>query len=137
MDVTGLGHQDLLEIFKHLSAKDLVHCSQVCKAWYGTANDTLLWKQLLLKDFGIKEKRLIFKPADRHHKTEYIRLVDECPSTLLQTLDSHKDEVLHVGFSNDGQEMVSCSKVRKYFIEKALSSFHHVNFRICTLLSMQ
>ena len=40
-----------------------------------------------------------------------MRLVDCVPKVKVQSLDFHSDEVLHVAFSHDGNEIVSCSKV--------------------------
>ncbi len=119
-----LAHQDLVEIFKQLPVKDLISCSLVSKAWHEAANDILLWKQLLVKDFAIKKKHLANKPNDCDFKSEYIRLCDEGPSVLLQTLESHKDEVLDLAFSKDGTEMVSCSRVSPTttFISKQFAS---------------
>ena len=71
--------------------------------------DNLLWKCLLRRDF--RPNNLTLRPGAGSWRDEYVRLVDAVPKIKVQSLDFHSDEVLHVAFSHDGNEIVSCSKV--------------------------
>lgn len=46
-----LPYPALINIFKYLTYKDLVAAGQVCKSWYQTSLNDLLWKELFFKNF--------------------------------------------------------------------------------------
>jgi WD40 repeat protein len=100
----------ILYIFQHLPLEDVVTCSLVCKAWHSATCQNILWKRLLIRDFKLASDTPI-KDGRSGWKSEYVRLIDQVPCKLVQTLTKHTDEVLHVAFSHDGKEFVSCSKV--------------------------
>lgn len=52
----------LVKIFKFLSAKEILVCSEVCKRWNFISNDSLLWKYKFHKDFRI-HPRIPRKPG--------------------------------------------------------------------------
>ena len=114
----------LIKILKLLDIKDVIACSEVCVDWNRACDDQLLWKHLFTRIFGRKsndnevEKQFTLKPGAASWRDECIRLIDHVPSVLVQTLNSHTDEVLHVGFSHDGKEFASCSKDNKVIIWK-------------------
>ena len=86
----------LLQIYKHLSVKDLLACSLTCKNWYYASCDNLLWKRYLHRDFKLK-KVFTLRDQNSNWKEEYRLLVDDVPTVLHETLTAHKDEVLYVG----------------------------------------
>ena len=110
-----LPHEVLYQIFSFLKRADLANCIVTCKAWYASANDDLLWKRLFLAAFELP-KTTVIKSNAFGWKTEHKRLTDEVPSELVQTLTQHTNEVLHVRFSHDGQELVSCSKDHTFIV---------------------
>ncbi len=77
--------------------------------WQQIARDNLLWKWLLRRDFRTDIPTL--RPGAVCWRDEYERLVDRVPKVRVQSLTLHTDEVLHVAFSHDGNDLVSCSKV--------------------------
>ena len=114
----------LIKILKRLDIKDVIACSEVCVDWNRATEDQLLWKHLFSRMFGKKnndngiEKNFELKSGSTSWKEECIRLIDNVPTVLIQTLKSHTDEVLHVAFSHDGKEFASCSKDNKVIIWK-------------------
>ena len=106
----------LVKILKQLNTKEVIACSEVCADWNHVCEDQLLWKHLFARNFSIKdwkkdtEQQFLLRHGATHWKDEYIRLKDNVPSVLIQTLNAHTDEVLHVAFSHDGKEFISCSK---------------------------
>jgi len=51
---------------------------------------------------------------------EYRRLHFLTPAVEAQTLRGHKDEVLHVAFAGNGEQIASCSKVKKMRMSSVL-----------------
>ena len=87
------------------------------RSWYEYSKDNLLWKHLLRKDFNMTtghSEKVTAAETEVDWKSEYVRLTDTVPNTKVQTLAGHTDEVLHVTFSHDGKDIVSCSKVIKW-----------------------
>lgn len=104
----------LLAVLRLLDVQSVIVCSRVCKRWNGIAADNLLWKFVLRRDFKIRANKLdISNPEviNTCFKSEYRRLIETPPSVNVQTLSEHTDEVLHVTFSHDGQQVSTCSKV--------------------------
>ena len=48
-DWQQLPHEVLFHIFSFLNSQDLVKCCGMCKSWYTSGNDDMLWKRLLLR----------------------------------------------------------------------------------------
>ena len=105
----------LLNIFNRLSRVDVYHCSLSCKHWYRVSCDNGLWKRLFHRDFKIR-KTVPIRDENSTWKEEYIRLIEDIPTVLSQTLTAHTDEVLYVTFCHDGSEFVSCSKDHRLII---------------------
>ena len=80
-------------------------------SWHASSKDNLLWKHLFRRDFKGSRHSASFEERCVNWKAEYVRLTDTVPNTKIQTLTGHVDEVLHVTFSHDGKDIVSCSKV--------------------------
>ena len=114
----------LIKILKRLDIKDVIACSEVCIDWNRASEDQLLWKHHFSRMFGREhndtgiEKHFELKSCSTSWKEECIRLIDNVPTVLIQTLKSHTDEVVHVAFSHDGNEFASCSKDNKVIIWK-------------------
>lgn len=53
----------LVRIFKYLSVKDILTCSEVCKRWNFVSADSLLWKYKFTHDFKI-DKSIPRKPGE-------------------------------------------------------------------------
>jgi F-box/WD-40 domain protein 5 len=118
----------LIKVLRYLSAKELVVISNVNNQCYRVAYDELLWRRcdryFLLKktgclyphlyfsrficDFGLKSSTSL--KVHNSWSDEYKMLSYEVPKKLVQSIEEHTDEVLHVAFSPDGQLMSSCSK---------------------------
>ena len=99
----------LHQIFGYLNKTDIYNASLSCKHWYFASCDNVLWKRLFHRDLKISQTMTI-RDENSTWKEEYRNLTDEIPTILSQDLNEHKDEVLHVTFSNDGLEFASCSK---------------------------
>ena len=112
----------LINILKQLDTKEVVACSEVCSDWNRVCEDQLLWKHLFTRNYGTKEfkkdteQQFVLKQGAICWKDEYVRLKDKVPSVPIQTLTAHTDEVLHVAFSHDGTEFISCSKDNKIIV---------------------
>ena len=100
----------LSTICQYLSPRDILNCAETCRQWYQSTQDDILWKHALQRDFEIKKPKLKMSPIATSWKDEYIRLSDRVPKVNVQTCQGHIDEVLHITFSHDGYELVSCSK---------------------------
>jgi len=87
----------------------------MCKSWYTSANDDMLWKRLFLSCYKLPRTTQIAN-FGLSWKSEFERLLDKAPCEEMQELSDHKDEVLHVKFSHDGSELVSCSKDRTFMV---------------------
>ena len=48
-DWQNLPHEVLFHIFSYLNSQDLVKCCGMCKTWYTSGNDDILWKRLFLR----------------------------------------------------------------------------------------
>ena len=115
----------LLKIFRELSINDVLTCSEVCFNWNRVSQDDLLWKYLFQRDFfrqesinKIDRNEKFSTPLESSWKSEYERIIDRNPRKRIQILHGHKDEVVHVAFSNDGMEFVSCSKDQSFIVWK-------------------
>ena len=121
----------LLKIFSELKVNEISACSEVCLNWNRVAQDDILWKYLFERDFLCqKDNKKISsigrnsKPLESSWKDEYERLRDRVPREKIQVLDGHVDEVVHIAFSNDASEFVSCSKDQYFIIWKKETNFH-------------
>lgn len=107
----------LLNVFGTLRAEDLRSCSLVCRSWRSLCLDNLLWKRIFHRDFDVEPgARRTLAGGDQASakvdwRKEYERLTDNVPCVEKQTVTRHSDEVVHVAFSHDGRQLVSCSKV--------------------------
>ncbi|KAK6195168.1 hypothetical protein SNE40_000647 [Patella caerulea] len=99
----------LLNIFSHLSIKDLTHVAVVCKTWHRVSLDDFLWRDIFQRDWKIK-KSITIAPGKLYWKNEYKRLVYHTPARESQNIQHHKDQVLHVSFSHNGLLFATCSK---------------------------
>ena len=115
----------LLKVFKELSKNDVLTCREVCLNWNRIAQDDLLWKYLFERDFLCQKssqksdrKQSPSIPLNTSWKYEYERLVDRVPRKNIQVLKGHSDEVVHIAYSNDGSEFVSCSKDQSFIVWK-------------------
>ncbi len=111
----------LLKVFFLLDRATLVDSAAlVCRSWNRVSKDNLLWRSFFVRDFKLRPPytNAILPPrpdapgAEADWLSEYRRLVTSVPCVESQTLTAHCDEVLHVAFSHDGKQVVSCSKVR-------------------------
>lgn len=57
----------LVIIFKYLTVKDLLSCSEACKRWNFISQDTMLWKYKFQTDFKIR-KNIARKPGRNSHQ---------------------------------------------------------------------
>ena len=110
----------LLKIFRELSINDVLTCSEVCFNWNRVSQDDLLWKYLFQRDFfwqksinTIDRNEKNFTSLESSWKSEYERIIDRTPRKRIQTLHGHKDEVVHVAFSNDGRDFRHCIRALK------------------------
>lgn len=129
MDLVGwqeIPEPVLIQIFRRLSVQDVFSCGLVCQRWYEVSRDNLLWKSLLRRDF--KSKVVTLRPEATSWLSEYERLVNAVPKIKIQTLSHHTDEVLHVTFSHDGTEIVSCSKDHKIIVWKQANGIFSLHF---------
>ncbi|ESO98841.1 hypothetical protein LOTGIDRAFT_92511, partial [Lottia gigantea] len=99
----------LLSIFTSLSISDIVNVSLTCKQWWRVSQDDLLWKDFFLRDFQLKKGTCIAGGKTKW-KDEYKRLKYHTPCIESQELKYHKDQVLHVCFSNNGELFATSSK---------------------------
>lgn len=53
----------LVHIFKYLSAREILNCSECCKRWNYVSRDTLLWRSKFREDFKIA-KGIKIKPSE-------------------------------------------------------------------------
>ncbi|XP_033750720.1 F-box/WD repeat-containing protein 5-like [Pecten maximus] len=103
----------LLVIMSFLDAKSLMSAAKTCKHWYRVAHDNSLWKDLVVKKVsskdlqsnqGLAKAEEEFRKGDRVStwKDEYVRMEDESPLILSETLEGHTDEIYHINFSSSG-----------------------------------
>ena len=118
VDWLALPKEVLNIIFRNLSLKDIGPAALVCKSWQSCLMDQVLWKHYFSRDVkNVREKASLFAGVESWYD-EYRQIVDNVPNTVSQTLTLHRDEVLHVAFSNDGDDLVSCSKDAKMIVWK-------------------
>uniref|UniRef100_A0A914WGW1 F-box domain-containing protein n=1 Tax=Plectus sambesii TaxID=2011161 RepID=A0A914WGW1_9BILA len=98
----------LIKILRFLSAKELVTVSNVNSQCFRVAYDELLWRSRFISDFELTPSTTL--KVNNSWSEEYKMLSYEVPKKLVQAIEAHVDEVLHVAFSPDGQLMSSCSK---------------------------
>ncbi|KAJ8917445.1 hypothetical protein NQ315_005492 [Exocentrus adspersus] len=103
-----LPYPALIKTFKYLNYKELVAVSQVCKSWYQTSLNDLLWKELFLKNFLVDRSVPVLAGKSWHE--EFKRLCYHIPAVQTETLLDHGDQVLHVSFSHNGKYFATCSK---------------------------
>ena len=105
----------LVQIFSYLSkTNDIFNCLLVSKHWYNCAHDNQLWKQYFIQHF--KPKTKVIRDKNTTWKSEFERLTAHVPIKQWQILNLHTDEVLHVKFSHDGRQLVSCSKDNRFIV---------------------
>ena len=105
----------LVKIFSFLSERsDIFNCLLVCKRWFNSGHDNQLWKQYFIRHF--KPKTSVIRDENTTWKLEFERLCAHVPIKHWQTLSLHTDEVLHVKFSHDGKQLVSCSKDNHFIV---------------------
>ncbi|OWF54111.1 F-box/WD repeat-containing protein 5-like [Mizuhopecten yessoensis] len=104
----------LLVIMSFLDAKSLMSAAKTCKHWYRVAHDNSLWKDLVINKVSSKDwqKRVLAKVEEEYRqgerrphgtwKVEYVRMEDEAPLVLSETLEGHTDEIYHINFSASG-----------------------------------
>ncbi|OQV17517.1 F-box/WD repeat-containing protein 5 [Hypsibius exemplaris] len=106
---------ELMEIIMgYLSAKDIGSCAQTCKNWKQLLDLDSVWKGVFARDFEVSSRpRMRVIQNDKKFvswREEYKRLWCEVPAIQVQLIRDHRDEVLHVSFSNDGSMFATCSK---------------------------
>jgi len=119
----------LVAIFNQLTAAEALACGQVCSHWLTASRDGPLWKRLLCRDFALKFPSPSLREDAVSWLDEYKRLVDDTPSVLATVLHGHTDEVLHVAFSNGGDQFVTCSKDSRVLFWGILGSKHEVQLK--------
>ncbi|XP_060082809.1 F-box/WD repeat-containing protein 5-like isoform X2 [Ylistrum balloti] len=102
----------LLVIMSYLDAKSLMSAAETCKHWYRIAHDNSLWKVLVFNKVASKDlqKRVLDRAKEelkhgerfRTWKDEFVRMEDEAPLVLSETLEGHTDEIYHINFSPSG-----------------------------------
>jgi F-box-like len=60
---TYLPENVLINIFKYLSAREILNCSECCKRWNYVSRDSLLWRSKFRDDFKI-ESGIKLKPSE-------------------------------------------------------------------------
>ena len=78
-----LPHDVLFHVFSFLDPKELVECSHLCKSWYTSANDDMLWKRLVLSYYKVPPTTQIANFGSSW-KSEFERLFDEAPCEEMQ-----------------------------------------------------
>ncbi|KAH3762468.1 hypothetical protein Pelo_5677 [Pelomyxa schiedti] len=75
--VSKLPEECLVEIFSHLSARDIAKCSEVSKRWYNITQLESLWRTLLERDFQLlgsnRSSRLVYQFRYRRRALGTIR----------------------------------------------------------------
>lgn len=60
----------LIKIFKQVSAKDILNCSECSKRLYFVSRDNLLWREKFKSDFKILDKEIKLKPSELTSKEQ-------------------------------------------------------------------
>ncbi|XP_076436408.1 F-box/WD repeat-containing protein 5-like [Babylonia areolata] len=113
--LTDLPDSLLLEIFFLLTAEDLGTLAQTCSRFARVTRDELLWKKVFRKRYKIPAS-VSRRPGATSWRSEYRRLKDETPAVLCEELQKHRDQVLHVSFSHNGDMFATCSKDGKILV---------------------
>jgi len=100
----------LLRVLSFLAPEEICRAGCVCARWFEISEDNILWRGLIRRRFRIRMRKLKIRDSCLSWKNEYRRMVDLTPSVCSQELKVHTDEVLHVAFSNSGENFVTCSK---------------------------
>lgn len=53
----------LVKIFKYLSAREILNCSECCKRWNFVSKDLLLWREKFRVDFKV-DRDIKLKPSE-------------------------------------------------------------------------
>jgi hypothetical protein len=53
----------LTNIFRLLSARDILNCSECCKRWHFVSRDSLLWRSKFREDFKV-DRAIRLKPSE-------------------------------------------------------------------------
>lgn len=99
----------LLQVFQHLTAKEILTAGLVCKDWCRVSYDDILWKNLVYRHFKI-DRSVEKMPGKYSWMLEYKRLTFHTPVVLTETLEEHNHQVLHVSFAHNGKYFATCSK---------------------------
>ncbi|KAL8559773.1 hypothetical protein ACOMHN_030109 [Nucella lapillus] len=105
----------LLEMSFYLSAEDLASLAQTCSRFNCVTKDELLWKLVFQRRFKIP-RSVPRRPGATSWRSEYRRLREETPAVLCEELTKHRDQVLHVSFSHNGEMFATCSKDAKILV---------------------
>jgi len=123
----------LVRVLSYVTVADIANSALVCQRWCEICKENSLWRGLLKRRFGIVQPGLKVRCRGLSWKEEYRRLVYLTPVVCSQTLRDHRDEVLHVAFSNSGANFVTCSKDASVIIWKLIDLTavleHKVNMR--------
>ncbi|XP_071097466.1 F-box/WD repeat-containing protein 5-like [Haliotis cracherodii] len=99
----------LLKIFSNLPVADLARASYTCQRWFQVSLDDLLWKGLFYHHWHIAPS-VPMAPGKHSWRQEFKRLYYYTPVLESENIGKHKDQVLHVSFSHNGQLFATCSK---------------------------
>ncbi|KAK7471600.1 hypothetical protein BaRGS_00035763, partial [Batillaria attramentaria] len=99
----------LLEVFSFLEAEQLGTVARTCSRFCRVVRDELLWKNLFYRHYKIPLS-VPMHPRASSWRGEFERLHDHSPSVLCQVVQQHKDQVLHISFSHNGQMFATSSK---------------------------
>ncbi|XP_023329717.1 F-box/WD repeat-containing protein 5 [Eurytemora carolleeae] len=114
----------LIRVLGFLTVPDIANASAVCHRWCEIALDNALWRGILRRRFRLRNPGLCLRVPGSTWREEYKRMRDNSPSVCSQELSNHTDEVLHVSFSNSGEQFVTCSKDGSVIIWRFSSDFH-------------
>ncbi|KAK7094699.1 F-box/WD repeat-containing protein 5-like isoform X2 [Littorina saxatilis] len=98
-----------LKVFMSLLLQSVRCVSLTCSRLRRIALDQQLWKTMFQRDFKVPES-VPLSPQASSWRAEYRRLYDESPAVLCEEVLQHKDEVLNVTFSHNGEMFATCSK---------------------------
>ena len=114
--------------------KEVARAGQSCRRWQVLSTDNILWRKIIFRDFRIENRSRLDNLETSSWRAEYQRLVDNTPeictevsrvflhtfedlsSQLVQVLDTHTNEVLHVSFCQSGDRFVTCSKDGSFIV---------------------
>ena len=117
MSWVSIPEELLIQIFSYLCHQDIIAAGKCCKRWSSISGDDLLWRLVTKRDYNIPGLNLANRiPVRSGWKEEYQRMKDETPEICYQVFHEHKDEVLHVSFSNCGRMFVTSSKDGSFIV---------------------